>query len=531
MKKWTVIAILAVAQFVMILDGTVMNVSISTVAKDLGTNITGMQTAITLFALTMAAFMLTGGKLGDIWGRKRAFKIGAVIYGCGSLITAVAPSLGVLLFGWSLVEGLGAVLVIPAIASLAAANYSGKDRVVAFSLIGAATGLAAAVGPIIGGFMTTYLSWRYVFAIETIIMVAVLLVAGKIADAKTSQTAHLDIPSVVLSATGMVLVVFGALQSRSWGWVQPLGAPEIGGQAITPLGISLVAYLILLGVFVLKMFYDRQVNLESSGKEPLLKVSMLKISVLRSGLTTLTVQYFTVASIFFIVPVYLQTILGYDALQTGLKLIPLSVGLLIFTMIGSKRSSVMPPRRIVRAGQIAMAIGVLLVLGSINTELKGTMFWFGMFGLGAGFGLLASQLGNVTMSAVDKSDTGQVGGLQGTFQNLGQSFGTAIAGSIFILTLTSGFTGAVQASQDLTDQAKSAITQQAEGGVGIVSRDQAEQYVLNQGGSQATAQEISDLYVSAQLESLRTTLAIIFFGLILSLILSAKLPSRMPKLN
>jgi len=531
MKKWTVIAILAVAQFVMILDGTVMNVSISTVAKDLGTNITGMQTAITLFALTMAAFMLTGGKLGDIWGRKKAFTIGAVVYGCGSLITAVAPSLGVLLFGWSLVEGLGAVLVIPAIASLAAANYTGKDRVAAFSLIGASTGLAAAVGPIIGGFMTTYLSWRYVFAAESLIMVVVLLVSGKIADAKLSKKAHLDIPSVLLSATGMTLLVFGALQSRSWGWIQPLGAPQWNGQDITPLGISLVAYLILLGVLVLKLFYSRQVSLEQAGKEPLLKVSMLKINVLRSGLTVLTVQYFTVASIFFIVPVYLQTILGYDALQTGLKLIPLSVGLLIFTLVGSRRSAVMPPRRIVRAGQLAMAFGALLILGSINLELKGTMFWFGMFGLGAGFGLLASQLGNVTMSAVDKADTGQVGGLQGTFQNLGQSFGTAVAGSIFILTLTSGFTGAIQGSQDLSDQAKTAITQQAQSGVGIVSQQQAEQYVLNQGGSQATAQQVSDIYVTTQLESLRTTLAIIFFALLLSLILSANLPSKMPKLS
>ncbi|TAK89717.1 MFS transporter [Patescibacteria group bacterium] len=530
MKKWSVIAILAVAQFVMILDGTVMNVSISTVAKDLGTSITGMQTAITLFALTMAAFMLTGGKLGEIWGHKRAFTIGSMIYGSGSLITAAAPSLGVLLFGWSLVEGLGAVLVIPAIASLAAANYSGKDRVAAFSLIGAATGLAAAVGPIIGGFVTTYLSWRYVFAAETLIMIVVLLVSGRIADAKVSKGVKLDIPSVVLSATGMILVVFGALQSRSWGWIQPLGAPEVNGQAITPLGISVVAYLILLGVLVLKLFYDRQVRLESENKQPLLKVSMLKIGVLRSGLTVLTVQYFTVASVFFIVPVYLQTILGYDALQTGLKLIPLSIGLLIFTLVGSRRSTVMPPRRIVRAGQLAMAFGALLILGSINTELKGTMFWLGMFGLGAGFGLLASQLGNVTMSAVDKSDTGQVGGLQGTFQNLGQSFGTAVAGSIFILTLTSGFTAAVQNSQSLTEQAKTTITQQAQSGVGIVSQQQAEQYVLDQGGTQATAQEISDLYVSSQLESLRTTLAIIFFGLILSLILSAKLPSKMPKI-
>lgn len=160
-KKWTVIGILAISQFVMILDSTVMNVSISTVAKDLGTTISGMQAAITFYALTMAALMLTGGKLGDIWGRKKAFVIGSIVYGVGSFLTAISQSLPSLMFGWSLVEGLGAILVIPAIAALAAVNYKGKDRVAAFSILGAVTGLAAALGPIIGGYVTTYLSWRY----------------------------------------------------------------------------------------------------------------------------------------------------------------------------------------------------------------------------------------------------------------------------------------------------------------------------------------------------------------------------------
>ena len=268
MKKWFPIIALSIAQFVMVLDGTVMNVSISTVAKDLGTTITGMQTAITVFTLTMAAFMLTGGKLGDILGRRKAFKIGAVIYGAGSLTTALAPTLGVLFIGWSIVEGLGAVLVIPAIAALAAANYSGKNRVVAFSLLGAATGLAAAVGPIIGGFVTTYFSWRYVFFSETIVMLLVLIVANKISDSKVTEKVKLDIPSVILSASGMAVFVFGVLQSRSWGWVRPLGSLEINGQSITPLGISMVAYLILLGLFILKMFYSRQVKLLAQNRQP-----------------------------------------------------------------------------------------------------------------------------------------------------------------------------------------------------------------------------------------------------------------------
>jgi MFS family permease len=524
MKKWIPILILALAQFVMVLDGTVMNVSISTVASDLGTTITGMQTAITVFTLTMAAFMLTGGKLGDILGRQKAFRIGSVIYGIGSLTTAIAPTLGVLFLGWSIIEGLGAVLVIPAIAALAAANYKGKDRGIAFPILGLAIGLATALGPVIGGYVTTYLSWRYVFAAETIIMVFVLVLSRLITDAKVTEKVKLDVLSVILSASGMALLVFGVLQSRSWGWIKPLGAPQINGNDITPFGISLVAYLIVAGIIVLKLFYDRQVRLAEQGKQPLLKVSMFKMPVLRSGLMMLTAQFFTIAALFFIIPVYLQTILGYNALDTGLKLVPLSIGLLIFTVLGARRASVKSARRIVRSGQLIMALGALLVLSAITPELGDTLFWFGLFCIGAGFGLLASQLGNVTMSAVTERESAEVGGLQGVFQNLGLSFGTAMIGSVFILSLTSGFTSAIQNNPNLSSSAKTAITQQAENGVGIVSKEQANQYVIDSGGSDATAAIVADTYQNSQLESLRISMFFVFAFLIASLFFSRNLP-------
>ncbi len=525
MKKWMVIVILAISQFVMILDSTVMNVSITTVAKDLGTTISGMQAAITFYALTMAALMLTGGKLGDKWGRHNAFRIGSIVYGIGSLITALSPSLMVLLFGWSLVEGLGAVLVIPAIAALAAINYSGKARVIAFSILGAVTGLAAAVGPIIGGFFTTYLSWRYVFAAETVIMIGVLLVANKISDVKTTKKIVLDLPSSIMSALGMSLLVFGVLQSKTWGWISPLNSPTINGNEIAPLGISLVAYLILAGILVLWMFLSRQKRLEAENKNPLLKVSMLSIPALRSGLATFLSQYFTIAALFFVVPVYLQTILGYDALQTGVKLIPLSIGLVLFSVIGSKMSGLRSAKRIARWGQVFMAFGVLLVLGSIEPELRGTLFWLGMFVVGAGFGLLASQLGNVNMSSVSKEDTAEVGGLQGTFQNLGTSFGTAVVGSIFMLALTSGFGASVQASPDLTDNAKQAISSQASNGVGIVSESQAQQYVISQGGSSETAQTVGNIYQESQIKALKQGLFVVFAVTLLALFMSRNLPN------
>lgn len=525
MKKWMVIIILGVSQFVMILDSTVMNVSISNVAKDLGTTITGMQAAITFYALTMAALMLTGGKLGDIWGRRRAFQIGSIIYGLGSLITALAPSLGVLLLGWSVTEGLGAILVIPAIAALAAANYKGKDRVVAFSILGAATGLAAAVGPIIGGLVTTYLSWRYVFACETVIMVGVLLLSNKISDPGRVKGIKLDIPSVILSASGMALLVFGVLQSKTWGWVKPLATPQIGSQQIAPFGISIVAYLILAGVIVLKLFIDRQKMLEASGRDGLVKASLLKTPVLRSGLGALLSQYFVIAALFFVVPVYLQTILGLNALQTGLKLIPLSIGLVIFAALGSRLSVKYSAKKISRGGQICMAAGSLLILASIEPSLKSAIFWAGMFVIGAGFGLLASQLGNVNMSAVGKQDTAEVGGLQGTYQNLGSSFGTALVGSIFVLTLTTGFGQAISSNQQLSNDTKNRITSSTQTGVQIISPSQAEALVIDNGGDQASAKTVADVYQTTQVNALRQAMFFVFAMAIASLLLTANLPS------
>ena len=530
MRSWSVIIILAVSQFVMVLDSTVMNVSISVVADDLGTSITGMQAAITFYALTMAAFMLTGGKLGDLMGRARAFKIGAVIYGIGSLTTALSPNLTVLLIGWSLVEGLGAVLVIPAIASLAAINYTGKARVTAFSILGAVTGLAAAVGPLLGGVMTTYLSWRYVFVAETVVMVAVLFAAKLIRDVPRDPEVRIDPLSVVASAGGLSLIVYGVLQSKTWGWLKPQHPPEIGGDEIAPLGVSPVAYLLLAGVVVLWLFVLRQRTLATSGRQPLLRVELFRIAALRSGLGGFLAQYFAIAALFFVVPVYLQTMLGRDALQTGVKILPLSVGLVLFSILGSWLTARRSARFIARGGQITMALGTLLVIASVGIDLRNAAFAAGMFVVGAGFGLLASQLGNVNMSAVEEKDTSEVGGLQGTFQNLGSSFGTAVAGSVFLLMLSSGFVSAVNDAENLSpiDQQRivAAVDDQ---GVPIISADEARTLVLDAGGSEESAQAVSQAYSDSQIAALQQSLFVVFGLLVLALLFSRHLPNRIPE--
>lgn len=524
MKKWSVVAILAVAQFVMVLDSTVMNVSISTVVKDLGTTVNAMQAAITFYTLTMAALMLIGAKLTAKMGLLKALVVGSIIYGIGSLITGLSQSIGMLMLGWSFIEGLGAVLVIPAIAALVAVNYKGKDRVVAYAIIGGISGAAAAAGPLIGGFMTTYLSWRYVFIIETVIMVGVLLFAKTFKPVAPTSKEPIDIPSALLSVFGMGILVFGMLQSKVWGWIEPIDGPTINGHTIAPLGISLVAYMILAGVILLKLFYDRQKKLEKKGANPLLQVSMLTKKQLRAGLAVLGSQYMITGAIFFVVPVYLQMVLGLDALETGIKILPLSVALILFSLFGSKMVARRSPRYIVRMGQILLIVGSVFLLGAVNRDLTGLAFATAMFAIGAGLGLLASQLGNVNMSAVDESKSNEVGGLQGTAQNLGSSFGTALIGSILITSLTAGFLTSVSSS-DLPANTKQYIESNVTSAQ-IVPSSEVATYAVSQGATQEEANQLADIYKNAQLSGLKEALFSLIIISTLAIFLSRYIPNK-----
>jgi EmrB/QacA subfamily drug resistance transporter len=528
MRKWGVVILLACAMFIMVLDSTVMNVSISEVVSDLGTTVSGLQAAITFYTLTMAALMLTGGKLGDVWGRLRAFRIGAVVYGVGSMITALSPNLHTLMFGWSLVEGLGAVLVIPAIASLLADNYKGRDRAIGYTLIGAASGIAVAAGPLIGGYLTTYASWRYVFAAETVIMLGVLLCSRIIKQSAAPKTKQrIDWLSVVSSAIGMGLLVLGILQSKTWGWVTPKTIPQINGVDIAPLGISIVVYLIVAGALVLWWFVNRQRKLERAGANPLLRVSMFSNKVLRSGLAVLGSQYLITASVFFVLPIYLQMVLGLDALQTGIRIFPLSVAIVIFSTVGSRLSKRMAPRRIVRIGQLALVFGAVLVLGSIDPELKGLAFKFGMVVLGSGLGLLVSQIGNVTISSVPESRSSEVGGLQGTFQNLGASVGTALVGSVIIASLTVGFTNSIEANPQVPANVKAAVAG-ANTEAQIMPVSEVKSVATQKGLSDSESSAVAESYEDSQLQSLKLAMVLVILVALLSIGLSRNIPRRAP---
>src|SRR6478735_566646 len=355
-----VLVTLAAAQFVMILDSSVMNVSIATVAKDLDTTVAGIQTAITMYTLVMASLMITGGKLGSILGRKRAFTIGCVVYACGSLTTALSPNLAVLLFGWSLLEGLGAALVLPAIVALVASNFVKSERPRAYGIVTAGGAIAVALGPLIGGLFTTYWSWRYVFVGEVLIIGVGLLLNRRTADTPKEEGARLDLVGTALSALGLGLIVYGVLRAGSWGFERP--KPD----APTLLGLSPVIWLILGGGVVLLVFLEWEKHRRDSGQAALLDPAILRVRLLRSGLMAFFFQYLLQAGLFFAVPLFLSIALGLSAIDTGVRLLPLSITLVIAAVGIPKAFPKASPRRVSQIGFVFLFVALIVFVAALD---------------------------------------------------------------------------------------------------------------------------------------------------------------------
>jgi len=518
----SVLVTLAAGQFLMILDSSVMNVSIATVAKDVDTTVTGIQTAITLYTLVMASLMITGGKIGQIIGRKRAFALGCVIYGCGSFTTAISPSLGVLMFGWSFLEGVGAALILPAIVALVASNFPAEGRPRAYGLVASAGAIAVAAGPLIGGLFTTYLSWRWVFVGEVLIVLAILARTRRMADAAPGDRVRLDLVGTALSALGLGLIVFGVLRSGAWGFVQPkAGAPEW-------LGLSPVIWLILGGGVVVWLFVQWEQRRLERGAEPLVNPAILRNPVLRGGLTSFFFQYLLQAGLFFAVPLFLSVALGLSAIETGVRLLPLSVTLLLAAAGVPKLFPDASPRRVVQLGFLALFAGIVVMVAALEEGAGPEIVTWPMLLAGLGVGALASQLGSVTVSSVPDEQTGEVGGLQNTVTNLGASIGTALAGAVLIAALTTSFLTGVQHNPAVPEQVKSQATVKLAGGAPFISDADLEKALDKAGVTPSASDAIVDENASARLGGLRSSLSLLGVIALVALLFSRGIPSRQP---
>ncbi|MGV9498855.1 MFS transporter [Streptomyces sp. NPDC003642] len=498
MSHWRALLVLGTAQFLMVLDTAVMNVSISRLVEDFDTEVTAIQAVITLYALVMAAFMMIGGRFGDILGRRRVFLLGLAVYGVGSALTAVAPTLWVLALGWSVIEGLGAALVLPSMAALVAESYRGRDRAVAYAVIGGLAGAGIAVGPLLGGWMTTYLTWRLVFAGEVVVVLAVLCLHRAIPRTPPAERPpRLDGTGAVLSAAGLGLGVLGVLQSTAWGWVQPRDPP------FTVLGFAPTLFVIGAGVLVLAGFARWERRRAAHGGDALVDLTLLHRPVLRSGLTMLLSQNLILLGLFFTIPLYLQVVQGFNAFETGLRLLPVSVTMLLASLLAAPLGRRAGPRRVVRLALLTLAGAIVWLLATIDPAIDDAQFAGAMALLGVGMGLLASQLGNVVQSAVGEEERSEAGGLQFTAQNLGSALGTALIGSLLIGALVHAFTTQVENDPRLSDEARRQTGIALESGVSFVSTDQVRSAGERAGLPPAEVDALTESYASAQLDGLK----------------------------
>ncbi len=520
MARWRALIVLSVTQFLMVLDQSVMNVSISQLVEDFDTTVSSVQAVITLYSLVMAALMITGGKIGDIIGRRRALVIGLIIYGSGSALTAVSWSVGSLAIGWSILEGIGAALVLPAMAALIAGNYEGKDRVTAYGVLGGMAGAGIAVGPILGGWATTNLSWRVVFVGEVVVALAIILTSRWIVDVASKRRPNLDVVGAVLSAAGMAIAVLGVLQSSTWGWLDPLNSP------VEPFGFALTPFVIAAGIAVLyafKLWSEHRVRV---GRDPLVNFELFTITPLRAGLSTFVVQNTVLMGIFFALPLYLQIVLGLNALDTGVRMLPTSIVMFAVSFCGALLLKYLGQRTIIRLGLGVLLVAGVVLLGTIEPTLDGISFGLGMALLGAGMGLIASQLGNVVLSSVDTDARSEAGGLQYTSQQLGSSLGVALIGSIVLTGLGSAFINQIEDDPEVPPEVTADVEVALSSGVNFVASEDVAVNTTEAGLAPDTVDALVDNYEEAQLLALKAGLLAVIAIAALGFLATGGLPNR-----
>jgi MFS family permease len=421
------LAPLALAQFICSFAGSNMNVMINDITHDLDTSVAGVQATITLFLLVMAVLMIPCSKLTDRFGRKRCFTVGLALYGIGALLSAVAPGLGVLIVGNSILEGVGTALLIPPVYILTTLHFRDlTSRARAFGVISGMGGIGAAAGPLIGGVITSAISWRAAFVFQALIVATIVVLGRRVADPiPPDPTRPFDAVGAILSALGMFFVVFGILQADND-------------------ALLMIAFLVAGAAFLLGFFlYIR--NRERAGKEVLLSTRLFRNRTSNLALVTQNIQWLLLMGTSFVVAVFLQTVRGYDAIETGVIFTAATVGVLVSSLAAERLAKRRPQRTLIMAGFVVTAAGIGVLLALVGASSRVVAFAPGLLLIGLGLGVMLTPSVNVVQSSFPEQQQGEISGLSRSVSNLGSSFGTAIAGTILVSDLASGNTSYVLA--------------------------------------------------------------------------------------
>src|SRR3954451_23582170 len=452
--------LLAMAMFVLVVDTSIMNVSISAVVKELGTDVSAIQSAIALEALVSAAFILIGSKIGDLFGRKRAYILGLLAYAVGALSMALSQSVVPIFIFWAVIGGLGASLLLPAMQSLIHGNFEGAAQKATYALVGAAAAIAAAIGPLIGGFITTFLSYRVAFLLEVVVIAIVLLGSRLVRDVPYTGPRQIDLVGAGLSVLGMGALVLGIL---AW---------QEGGEA--------VGLLLAIGAVSLAAFAYWLVRRKRDGKPTLIDPDLFTSTLFRLGISGQMLQNIALGGAMITIPIYLQMVLEYNALQAGLSLAPLSLSMFATAVVAGKRSGARRPAAIIRAGFGLLLIGMVLLIPIVPRADNGLYLAIPLIIAGIGLGLLVSQLNNYTLSPVVEERVSEAAGVNSAAGSFGLSFGLAFAGAIMLATLAASFTSMADSSTVLTPDEQQTVSAALEHDAEFMTNTQLDALLVTQ---------------------------------------------------
>lgn len=460
-RKWGMLVVLSLALAIIILDTTILNVALSAIIRDLNTDIQSLQWVITAYSLTLASLTITGGRMGDIFGKKNMFILGAVLFAIGSFIASISTNIPMLIIGESIIEGIGAALMMPATSSLLVANFVGRERAIAFGVWGGIAGAAAALGPILGGFLTTNYDWRWGFRVN--LFVVVLLLIGSVLIPKSERSKErpkLDLIGVGLSAFGLLAFVFGIIETSRYGWWHAKEIFTISDHAISmPWELSIVPFCLAIGVILLACFVKWELMREAAGRTPLVSMRLFRNRRFTAGILTTCIMSLGQTGLIFALPVFLQSVRGLDAFQTGVALLPMSLALIVVSPLAAILGKKISAKLLISSGLLINVAAYIVLRQTLNIDTTSADLIPGLALFGIGMGLVMSQINNLTLSAVSVKEAGEASGLNNTLRQIGSTFGSAVIGTILVATLSTGLADGVNASTVIPSAMKSTLAE------------------------------------------------------------------------
>lgn len=461
LKKWAPLFVMGLAVVIIVLDTTLLNVSLGTIVRELNTNIQSLQWVIAAYSLTLAALTIVGGRLGDLFGRKKMFIAGAIIFAIGSFIASISQGVGMLIVGESIVEGVGAALMMPATASLLISTYRGRDRAIALGAWGGMAAAGSAIGPVLGGYLTSHYSWRWGFRIN--VVVAALLLVGSIIVRESrdkEENPTIDWGGIFLSAFGLLSGVFAIIESATYGWWSSKDTFSFVGHPVSFGQLSVVPISIALSVVLLTAFYFWEQHVVKQKRTPLVNMRLFRNTQFTSGALLTAILSVGQIGLIFGLPVFLQGVRGLDALHTGYALLPMSIALFIMAPLGGFFAHKFMPRHIVQVGIVINIIGLIILHNSLSVVATVADLILPLSIYGIGMGLCFSQLSNISLSAVSVNEAGEASGVNSTLRQIGSSLGTAIIGSILIASLASSLKTGIATSDIISKDSRQSVAEQ-----------------------------------------------------------------------